>query len=200
MNVIIVDDDFLVVDALKTIVEAAGIKVVATGANGAEAIALAREYQPDVIMLDIRMQPINGMEATRSIMAEDPEAKILLITTFQDEEYIAGALSLGCRGYILKSNIGGILPALTAVNSGQMVFDSKIVEKMQHPTAQKNFTELSGRELDILKLIAEGMNNKEIAAQLFLSEGTVRNYISTLLEKLELRDRTQLAIYYFKGK
>ena len=200
MNVIIVDDDFLVVDALKTIVEAAGINVIATGANGEEAIALAREYRPEVIMLDIRMQPTNGMEATRAIMAEDPDAKILLITTFQDEEYIAGALSLGCRGYILKSNIGGILPALTAVNSGQMVFDSKIVEKMQQPTAQKNFPELSGRELDILKLIAEGMNNKEIAAQLFLSEGTVRNYISSLLEKLELRDRTQLAIYYFKGK
>ena len=200
MNVIIVDDDFLVVDALKTIVEAAGINVIATGANGEEAIALARHYRPDVIMLDIRMQPTNGMEATRAIMASDPDAKILLITTFQDEEYIAGALSLGCRGYILKSNIGGILPALSAVNSGQMVFDSKIVEKMQQPAAHKVFTELSVRELDILKLIAEGMNNKEIAAALFLSEGTVRNYISVLLEKLDLRDRTQLAIYYFKGK
>ena len=199
MNVIIVDDDFLVVDALKTIVEAAGIIVTATGSNGAEAIALARDYQPDVIMLDIRMQPTNGLEATRAIMTEDPLAKILLITTCQDEEYIAAALSLGCRGYILKSNIQGILPALTAVNSGQMVFDSKIVEKMHQPSAKMRFEGLSDRELDVLKLVAEGMNNKEIAAELFLSEGTVRNYISNLLDKLDLRDRTQLAIYYYKG-
>lgn len=200
VKVIIVDDDFLVVDALKTIVESAGIEVLATGASGQEGILLARKFKPDVILMDIRMQPVNGMEATRAIMAEDPEARILLITTFQDEEYIAGALSLGCRGYILKSNIGGILPALNAVNSGQMVFDSKIVEKMQQSQNPRKFPELSDREQDILKLVAEGMNNKEIAGQLFLSDGTVRNYISTLLEKLDLRDRTQLAIYYYKGK
>lgn len=200
MNVIIVDDDFLVVDALKTIVEAAGIKVAATGSNGEDAIRLARDYRPDVVMLDIRMQPTNGLDATRAILANDPGARILLITTFQDEEYIAGALSLGCRGYILKSNIGGILPALTAVASGQMVFDSKIVEKMQQPPAHQTFENLSEREIGVLKLVAQGMNNKEIAGALFLSEGTVRNYISNLLEKLDLRDRTQLAIYYFKGK
>lgn len=200
MKVIIVDDDFLVVDALKTIVESSGIEVAAIGSDGHDAIRLAREFRPDVIMLDIRMQPLNGLEATRSIMAEDPEAKILLITTFQDEEYIAQALALGCKGYILKSNIAGILPALSAVNSGQMVFDSKIVQKMQQPTYAHEFQGLSERELDILKLVAEGMNNREIGGELFLSEGTVRNYISTLLDKLELRDRTQLAIYYFKGK
>lgn len=200
MTVIIVDDDFLVVDALKTIVESSGIVVAATGQDGQDAIALAREHQPDVIMLDIRMQPMNGLEATRSILAEDPEAKILLITTFQDEEYIAEALALGCRGYILKSNIAGILPALSAVHSGQMVFDSKIVEKMQQPIHSREFQDLSERELDVLKLVAEGMNNREIAGELFLSEGTVRNYISALLDKLELRDRTQLAIYYYKGK
>lgn len=200
MKVIIVDDDFLVVDALKTIVESKGITVAGTGSDGNDAIALAREFKPDVIMMDIRMQPLNGLEATRAIMAEDPTARILLITTFQDEEYIAEALTLGCRGYILKTNIAGILPALSAVRSGQMVFDSKIVEKMQHPAARKDFPELSAREADVLKLVAQGMNNREIAAALFLSEGTVRNYISTLLEKLELRDRTQLAIFYYKGK
>ena len=199
MKGIIVDDDHLVVGALKTIVESKGIEVLATGSDGQDAIRLAKELAPDVIMLDIRMQPLNGLEATRRILADDPSARILLITTFQDEDYIAEALSLGCRGYILKSNIEGILPALSAVNSGQMVFDSKIVKMMQQP-AHPDLNDLTLREGEILKLVADGLNNKEIAHELFLSEGTVRNYISTLLDKLELRDRTQLAIYYFKGR
>lgn len=198
MRVIIVDDDVLVVDALKTIVEANGIEVTGTGSDGGDAIRLAREAKPDVILLDIRMEPLTGLDATRAILAEDPQAKILLITTFQDEEYIAQALSLGCRGYILKSNIGGILPAMRAVHSGQMVFDSKVVQKIQQPVRKRSFPELSGREREILQLVAEGMNNREIAEKLFLSEGTVRNYISAMLEKLELRDRTQLAIHYYR--
>lgn len=198
MKVIIVDDDFLVVDALKTIVESHGIEVMATADNGAEAICLARQCRPDVILLDIRMQPVDGLEATKAILTEAPEARILLITTFQDEEYIARALTLGCRGYILKSNIGGIIPAIEAVHSGQMVFDSKVVAMIQHPGKKKEFPSLTEREQDILSLVAQGMNNKEIADELYLSEGTVRNYLSTLLEKLQLRDRTQLAIYFYK--
>ncbi|PKK40072.1 Two-component response regulator [Clostridiaceae bacterium JG1575] len=200
MKVIIIDDDALVVDALETIAVQSGIEVLATGSSGQEAVELTRTLRPDVVMLDIRMQPMNGMEATRAILQENPEAKILLITTFQDEEYIAGALSLGCRGYILKSNIQGILPALSAVASGQMVFDLKIVEKMHKAQMPPDTEHLSERERDILELVAQGCNNKEIAQTLFLSEGTVRNYISTLLSKLSLRDRTQLAIYYYKGR
>ena len=127
------------------------------------------------------------------------------ITTFQDEEYISSALSLGCRGYILKQNIKGIIPAIKAVYSGNLVFDSKIVSNMQQkPGSNKNINEidvdLSEREFDILLLVADGLNNKEIAAKLFLSEGTVRNYISTMLDKLDLRDRTQLAIHFYKNK
>lgn len=198
MKVIIIDDDFLVVDALKTIVEAHGIEVAGTGSDGADAIRLAREVQPDVILLDIRMQPTNGLDATRTIMSRDPSARILLITTFQDEEYIAEALSMGCKGYILKSNIGGILPAIQAVHSGQMVFDSKVVAKIQPPLKKRIYPDLSDREQDILTLVAQGMNNREIADQLYLSEGTIRNYISAMLEKLDLRDRTQLAIFYYR--
>ncbi len=198
MKVIIIDDDFLVVDALKTIVEAHGIEVAGTGSDGADAIRLAREVQPDVILLDIRMQPTDGLDATRTIMSRDPSARILLITTFQDEEYIAEALSMGCKGYILKSNIGGILPAIQAVHSGQMVFDSKVVAKIQPPLKKRTYPDLSDREQDILTLVAQGMNNREIADQLYLSEGTIRNYISAMLEKLDLRDRTQLAIFYYR--
>lgn len=198
MNVIIVDDDFLVVNSLKTIVTANGINVLAIGHNGMDAIKLYKEYSPDLILMDIRMEEMNGIEASKEILSIDSNAKILLITTFQDDEYISEALSLGCKGYILKQNIQGIIPAINAVYSGNHVFDSKIVSSIQHHSKKNINTGLTDREFDILLLVAEGLNNKEIADRLYLSEGTVRNYISTMLEKLSLRDRTQLAIYYYK--
>lgn len=198
MNVIIVDDDYLVVSSLKTIVTASGIDVLAIGHNGIEAIKLYKEYSPDLILMDIRMEEMNGIEASKEILKIDSNAKILLITTFQDDEYISEALSLGCKGYILKQNIQGILPAINAVYSGNHVFDSKIVSSIQHHSKKNINTDLTDREFDILLLVADGLNNKEIADKLYLSEGTVRNYISSMLEKLSLRDRTQLAIYYYK--
>ena len=147
------------------------------------------------------MNDINGIEATEELLNYDNNAKVLLITTFQDKEYIESALKLGCKGYILKENIKGIIPAINAIHSGNMVFDSKIVSSMNtESTKIKLDVELSDREKDILMEIAEGLNNKEIAEKLFLSEGTVRNYVSLLLDKLELRDRTQLAIYYYKTR
>lgn len=198
MKIIIVDDDPLVVSSLKTIVNASGIEVLAIGYNGIEAVDLYKKHRPDLILMDIRMEKMNGIEATKEVIEYDPKAKILLITTFQDDEYILSAINLGCKGYILKQNIEGIIPAINAVYSGNLVFDSKIVSSFQKPT-KKNFKEeLTDREMDILLLVAEGLNNKEIAEKLYLSEGTVRNYISNMLEKLSLRDRTQLAIYYYK--
>lgn len=198
MKVIIVDDDYLVVNSLKTIVNASGIEVLAVGYDGIEAVELYTKYKPDLILMDIRMEKMNGIEATQEILQKNPNAKILLITTFQDDEYISSALSLGCKGYILKQNIEGIIPAINAVYSGNMVFDSKIVSSIQKHSTKNLNNDLSDREKDILLLVAEGLNNKEIAEKLFLSEGTVRNYISIMLEKLSLRDRTQLAIYYYK--
>lgn len=198
MKIIIIDDDPVVVDALQMITEASGIEVVGTGNDGNKALELYEAYKPDAVLMDIRMSPVNGMEATGKIMEKYPDAKILLVTTFQDEEYIAGALSMGCMGYILKQNVKGIVPALNAVISGQMVFDSQIIDKIGKPDIRKKFPELSDREEDILELVAKGMNNKEISDTLFLSQGTVRNYISQMLDKLELRDRTQLAIHYYK--
>ena len=198
MKIIIVDDDYLVVNSLKTIVSANGIEVLDVGYDGLEAIDLYSKYRPDLILMDIRMETMNGIEATKEILKIDPKAKILLITTFQDDEYISSALSLGCRGYILKQNIEGIIPAINAVYSGNLVFDSKIVSNIQTYSKKNIDSNLTDREFDILLLVAEGLNNKEIAKRLFLSEGTVRNYISIMLEKLSLRDRTQLAIYYYK--
>lgn len=198
MNIIIIDDDPLVVNSLKTIIAANGINVMAVGNSGFEAVELYIKHRPDVVLMDIRMENMSGIDATQEILDREPDAKILLITTFQDDEYISSALSLGCKGYILKQNIEGIIPAINAVYSGNLVFDSKIVSSIQKPTKKNIDANLSDREMDILLLVAEGLNNKEIAEKLYLSEGTVRNYISNMLEKLSLRDRTQLAIYYYK--
>lgn len=200
MNIIIVDDDHLVVNSLKTIVESSGISVVGVGFSGQEAIELFVKLKPDLVLMDIRMQDMTGIEATSNILKLDPSAKILLITTFQDDDYIREALSLGCRGYILKQNIDSIIPSINAVHSGNMVFDSEIVSSLRKYREKDIAGLLSEREMDILMLLADGLNNKEIANKLYLSEGTVRNYISTMLDKLALRDRTQLAIYYYKSK
>lgn len=200
MNIIIVDDDHLVVNSLKTIVSANGINVLDVGYDGLQAIDLYIKYRPDLILMDIRMENMNGIDATKEILKFDPQAKILLITTFQDDEYIGEALSLGCKGYILKQNIHGIIPAINAIYSGNLVFDSKIVSNIKKYSKKNININLTDREFDILLLVAEGLNNKEIADILFLSEGTIRNYISTMLEKLSLRDRTQLAIHYYKLK
>lgn len=200
MNIIIIDDDHLVVNSLKTIVNANGINVLGVGYDGIQAVELYIKHKPDLILMDIRMEKMNGIEATKEILKFDPDANILLITTFQDDEYISEALSLGCKGYILKQNINGIIPAINAIHSGNLVFDSKIVSNIKKHSENNIVIDLTEREFDILLLVAEGLNNKEIAKKLFLSEGTIRNYISNMLEKLSLRDRTQLAIHYYKVK
>lgn len=206
MNIIIIDDDRLVSGALKTILEASGeVHISAIGSDGSEALPLYREYLPDVLMLDIRMKEMNGLDASDQILKEFPDAKILLLTTFSDDEYIVKALNLGAKGYLLKQDYTNILPALHAVCSGQTVFGHEIVSKLPNliqNTAAFDYAayELNTRELEIISLIADGLNNKEIASQLFLSEGTVRNYLSTILEKLNLRDRTQLAVFYYQHR
>lgn len=155
--------------------------------------------------MDIRMKKMNGLDASERIIKEFPEAKILLLTTFSDDEYIIKALKLGAKGYLLKQDYANILPALNAVYSGQTVFGSEIVSKIPEliQTAESfdyKSMDINERELEIIRLIADGLSNKEIAAQLFLSEGTVRNYLSSILDKLGLRDRTQVAVFYYQHK
>ncbi len=204
MNIVIVDDDCLVSGALKTILEVnADVKVSAVGTDGPEAIELYRQYRPDVLLMDIRMQKMNGLDAAGEILRDFPEAKILLLTTFSDDEYIIKALRLGAKGYLLKQDYASILPALRAVDSGQTVFGREIVSKLPNLIQKKevlNYSEyeINAREEKIIGLIAEGLSNKEIAAKMFLSEGTVRNYLSSILDKLNLRDRTQIAIFYYQ--
>ncbi len=204
MKVILIDDDQLVCMSLKIILEAhSDIEICAIGHDGSEALDLYRNYQPDVLLMDVRMQKMNGTEALEQILSEFPEAKVLFLTTFVDDEYIVRALELGARGYIIKQNFEHIVPALTAVVSGQHVYGDEIISKIPDlMKVKKEFDyydfDITDKEYEIITLVAEGLSNKEIAQKLFLSEGTVRNYLSIILEKLELRDRTQLAIFYYQ--
>ncbi|MBR6538204.1 MAG: response regulator transcription factor [Lachnospiraceae bacterium] len=204
MKVLVVDDDRVVGISLKTILEAEpDITVPALGQDGTEAVALYREHQPDILLMDIRMEGMNGLDAASAILAEYPAAKILFLTTFSDDEYIVRALRLGAKGYLLKQDFESIVPALHAVFGGQNVFGSEVIKKIPDILSTPKEPDVSElplneKEIEIMKLVAEGLNNKEIAQTLFLSEGTVRNYLSSTLEKLEVRDRTQLAIYYYK--
>lgn len=205
MRVCIVDDDKLVSLSLKTILEASeGIEIVGMGENGEDAIQLYETHKPDVLLMDIRMETMTGLDAGAAILKKYPQAKILLLTTFSDDAYIVEALKIGVKGYILKQNFESIVPALVAVLGGQTVFGDEITTKLPELMKPASVTDLSEyhiteKELEIIQKVADGRNNKEIAEELFLSEGTVRNYLSSILEKLELRDRTQLAIFYYKN-
>ena len=205
MKIVIVDDDSLVAVSLKTIIEAGGdAEVLATGHSGAEAVELYRTHHPDILLMDIRMEGMTGLEAGRTILTEDPAARILFLTTFNDDEYIRTALAIGARGYIIKQDFDGILPALRAVQEGQTVFGDQVVDRLPEMLSPKKqgfdyeAYELTEQEAQIVECVAEGLSNREIAERLFLSEGTVRNYISSILGKLDLRDRTNLAIFYYK--
>lgn len=206
MKVLIIDDDKLVSLSLKTILEASGkIEIIGTGDSGSAAIELYETLKPDILLMDIRMDGMTGLDAGAHILSSHPEAKILFLTTFSDDEYIVKALKIGAKGYILKQNFDSIVPALLAIENGQNVFGDEITGKlpalMKLSPEMKNFEsyDISKKEQKIISLVAEGLNNREIAERLFLSEGTVRNYLSQILEKLELRDRTQLAVFYYRG-
>lgn len=207
MNIVIADDDKLVCQALKTILESdKEIQVPVIGNSADEAVELYKKYKPDIILMDIRMGEKTGIDAGKRIVAENPDARILFLTTFADNEYIIEALKLGAKGYLLKQNFESIIPSVKAVYSGQNVYGEEIVAKLSAVSGdeeKKNPLEkydLTDREKDIIEKVADGLSNREIAEELFLGEGTVRNYLSIILEKLNLRDRTQLAIFYYKNK
>ena len=224
IRVLIVDDDELIVMSLEMIVGSnPGFEVIGKGYGGQEAIKLYDELKPDILMMDIRMPDLNGTEAAGKILEKHPDAKILFLTTFSDEEYIVKALSLGIKGYLLKQDYKSVPQSLQSVMSGQIVFGGDVVEKLPNimskaatnETSSKgqpgddsksglsedkvNFLkerDINDKEYELIQLVAKGYTNKEISETIFLSEGTVKNYISNILDKLELRDRTALAIWY----
>lgn len=206
MQIVIIDDDRLVCISLKTILQSdPEITVAAIGTSGEDGIALYDKFRPDILLMDIQMKGIGGLAAGEEILSRHPQARILFLTTFSDNEYIIKALRMGAKGYLIKQDIEALIPALRAVMSGQNVFGDEIVTRipalMQHePVFSPSQFHLSAREGEIIELVAKGLNNKEIADTLFLSEGTVRNYLSALLDKLSLRDRTQLAVFYYRNQ
>jgi len=206
IKLLIIDDDKLVASSLQTILsQSPDIDVIALGHSGEDAINLYHEHLIDVILMDIRMENMNGLDAGSKILSEDINAKILYLTTFLDDEYIIKALHIGAKGYLLKQNFDSIVPAIQAVATGQRVFGEAVADKLPDLLQQKSprtFSDLglSDKEIQIMTCVADGLSNKEIGATLFLSEGTVRNYISSILDRLQLRDRTQLAIFYYRNQ
>lgn len=203
MRLLVIDDDPLIVIALTTILEQEeDITVVATGHSYEDAVRLYEEHRPDLCLFDIRMGEKTGIDAARTIKEAHKGAPILFLTTFLDDTYISDALQIGSRGYILKQDFTTIVPAVRAVHAGQTVFGADVMQKIPSLDASAprwDEYDLTDKEQEVFALVAEGYSNREIAKSLYLSEGTVRNYISRLLEKLNLRDRTQLAIRYLKG-
>lgn len=205
MKVLVIDDDKLVCASLKIILQAdPSVQIVGVGHNGKMAIELFESLQPHILLMDIRMEIMTGLEAGEQILKKYPDARILYLTTFSDDDYIIKALSMGAKGYLLKQNFESIITSLKAVQMGQSVFGDEIITKIPallQISQKPNLSHLglTDKEIELLTLIAQGYSNKEISQHIYLSEGTVRNYISSLLEKLNLRDRTQLAIFYYKN-
>lgn len=209
MKVAIVDDDPIVCSSIGTILTATGTaEVVWTAHDGGAAVVAYARQKPDVLLIDVQMPGTDGLEASERILAEHPDARILVLTTFADPEYIRRAIELGTKGYLIKQDVASVIPAVQAIMAGQVVLGADVLHNLPMHDASGNveepkasplpedsrFAHLTDREHDIVELVAEGLDNREIAAKLFLSEGTVRNRISDILAKTNISNRTKLAI------
>lgn len=207
IRVLLADDDWIIREGLKMILETQDdMECVGTAADGQEAVEMAVKLKPDVALLDIRMPEKDGIDAGKEMM-DMGLSNPLLLTTFDEPELILKALHTGINGYILKNSPAErILSAIRVINTGGTVFQKDILEfirgRISSIKPDKNIFEmlLTPRELEIAELIAEGLSNKEIGEKLFLSNGTVRNHISAILEKTGLEHRTQIAVYYLKNR
>lgn len=206
IRIMLVDDQRLMRDGLRTLLDLEpDLEVIGEAADGQGAINLYHDLQPDVVLMDVRMPGMDGVEATRRLCTRWDEPKIIILTTFDEDEYIFEGLRAGAMGYLLKAVSGEELAAaIRTVASGNAQIDPSVTRKvvaefarLAEPAREPDagFPEpLTERETDILKLLARGLSNREIAEQLFLAEGTVKNYVTTILQKIGVRDRTQAAL------
>lgn len=203
VRILLVEDQAIVRNGLKMILEQdEALSVVAEASDGIEALTLLEQQSIDLVLLDIRMPEMNGIEATKHIRSRFPAMKILILTTFDDEEYAYQTLKDGANGFLVKSSEPKkLIASIHSVFAGGMVLQEEVAAKLVPKLLQQTIkqeepsTNLTARELEIARFIGEGKTNKEIAQELFLSVGTVKNHITHILNELQLRDRTQLAIY-----
>jgi len=207
IRVMIVDDQKIFREGLKMIIsQDVDIEVVGLCEHGQEAVGMIPIYKPDIILMDIQMPVMNGVEAVKRIKNDYKDIDVIMLTTFHNDHYITDAIRAGALGYLLKdTEINIIIDAIKTVHQGGALMDSSAMKVilnqfMKLPSETYDLDLLTEREKEICYLIAEGLNNKEISEQLFLGEGTIKNHITKVLQKLELRDRTQLAIHILKSK
>jgi NarL family two-component system response regulator LiaR len=207
IELLIVDDQEMVREGLRAILGGVpGLEVVAVAANGAEAVAAVEKQQPDVVLMDLNMPIMNGVQATREIAASHPTVRVLVLTTYDAEEWVVDAIRAGADGYLLKdAPREQLVAAIKGTAAGETHVDPGVAGGLfamvasgagGEPTTLAK--ELSERELDVLRLLGKGLSNADIAGQLYLSEGTVRNYVSSVLAKLQVSDRTQAAVLAVK--
>lgn len=208
MRVLVVDDQELVRAGFSLILERAGMKVVGEAADGLEAIELALDTKPDVVLMDVRMPRLDGIEATRRLLAKLPEVRVLVLTTFDLDQYVYAAVQAGASGFLLKDvSPDDLVHAVHVVARGEAMLAPMLTRRLLERFASQPLPgELSGaisslteRELAVLRLVARGLSNADIGSDLFLSPSTVKTYVSRLLAKLGLRDRVQLAVLAYEG-
>lgn len=209
VRILLVEDQTIVRNGLKLILEQdQEFQVIVEASNGVEALSQLEHTHVDLVMMDVRMPEMNGIEATKRIKSLYPDLKVIILTTFEDEEYAYQTLKDGANGFLLKSSEPEkLLSSIHSVLSGGLVLQEDIAAKLMPkllrqsigPKDEEIQLPLTERELSIVKLVGEGKSNKEIANSLFLSIGTVKNHITNILQELDLRDRTQLAIYAVKN-
>jgi DNA-binding NarL/FixJ family response regulator len=206
IRLLIVDDQRLMRDGLRTLLELeGGVEIVGEAANGQDALGVYAELKPDVVLMDIRMPGMDGVEATRRLCTRWPEARVIILTTFDDDTNVFEGLRAGAVGYLLKDLSGQELAnSVRTVNNGGALIEPTVAKRVMaefarlHPPARSiadGLPEpLSERELDVLRLVSAGLSNREIGDKLGLSEGTIKNYVTSVLQKIGVRDRTQAAL------
>ncbi|PZV11130.1 MAG: DNA-binding response regulator [Leptolyngbya sp.] len=206
IRILLVDDQHIIRQGLRSMLESnADMEVIGEAENGQRAIEQIPTLQPDLILMDIRMPVMDGVAATKAIAQQHPDIKVLILTTFDDDDYVSQAMRLGAKGYLLKDTEPDELAlAIRSVDKGHTQLGPGLFEKtLTSPAAPSapaveappELAQLTQRELEVLQLIASGANNREIAQALFLSENTVKNYVTNILSRLNLRDRTQAALF-----